>query len=119
MTTRYVRPHQIPMGPRDKVGQPVCVRPLDEEAHPDVKLKRGGAVDQGVVAQFVKPRAVASTVDAIRLTRIHSEGTAWFDGGCLLPGADCVEVTGCHVRLVFNRAAHRAIAEAPALPELV
>jgi hypothetical protein len=35
----------------------------------------------------------------------------------LVPYADCVEVTGSHGGLVFNRASYRAIAAALALPE--
>jgi hypothetical protein len=35
----------------------------------------------------------------------------------LVPYADCVEVTGSHVGLIFNRKSYRAIAEALATPE--
>jgi hypothetical protein len=38
--------------------------------------------------------------------------------GCIIPYADCVEVTGSHTGLVFNRKAYRAIASALAKPEL-
>jgi hypothetical protein len=31
--------------------------------------------------------------------------------------ADCIEVTGSHVGLIFNRKVHRAIADALAHPE--
>jgi triacylglycerol lipase len=55
----------------------------------------------------------------VRLTSIYSKG----DGvvrwqGAVVPEADCVEVTGSHVGLAFNRKVYRAIAEALALPEL-
>lgn len=55
----------------------------------------------------------------VRLTSIYSKG----DGvvrweGCLVPYADCVEVTGSHVGLVFNRKAYRAVGHALAAPEL-
>ena len=55
----------------------------------------------------------------MRLTSIYSKS----DGvvrwqGAVVPEADCVEVTGSHVGLVFNRKVYRAIAEALALPEL-
>jgi hypothetical protein len=53
------------------------------------------------------------------LTSIYTKG----DGvvlwrGCVVPYGDCVEVTGSHTGLVFNRKAYRAIAGALAKPEL-
>jgi triacylglycerol lipase len=36
----------------------------------------------------------------------------------LVADAECVEVTGSHVGLIFNRKSYRAIAQAPAAPEL-
>jgi len=55
----------------------------------------------------------------VRLTSIYSRG----DGvvrweRCLVPYADCVEVTGSHVGLIFNRKAYAAIAAALTAPEL-
>jgi hypothetical protein len=38
--------------------------------------------------------------------------------GCLVPYADCVEVTGSHVGLIFNRKVYRAVGQALAVPEL-
>lgn len=57
--------------------------------------------------------------DHVRLTSIYSKG----DGvvrwqAQRVPNADCVEVTGSHVGLVFNRESYRAIASALAAPEL-
>jgi hypothetical protein len=54
------------------------------------------------------------------LTSIYSraDGVVRWDR-CIVPDADCVEVTGSHMGLVFNRAAYRAIAETLPLPELV
>ena len=54
----------------------------------------------------------------MRLTSIYSKG----DGvirwqSALTPDADCVEVTGSHVGLIFNRKTYRAIAAALAVPE--
>ena len=51
--------------------------------------------------------------ESVPLTSIYSRG----DGvvrwrACLVPYADCVEVTGSHVGLAFNRKAYRALAEA-------
>jgi triacylglycerol lipase len=57
--------------------------------------------------------------EAVRLTSIYSKG----DGVVrwqrqIVPEAECVEVTGSHVGLVFNRKVYRAIASALATPEL-
>jgi triacylglycerol lipase len=57
--------------------------------------------------------------DRVRLTSVYSKG----DGvvrwqAQLVPYADCVEVTGSHVGLVFNRRSYRAIGAALAAPEL-
>ena len=57
--------------------------------------------------------------DRVRLTSIYSKG----DGvvrwqAQRVAYADCVEVTGSHVGLVFNRKSYRAIAGALAAPEL-
>ncbi len=38
--------------------------------------------------------------------------------GSVIPEAECVEVTGSHVGLIFNRKVYRAIAGSLALPEL-
>jgi pimeloyl-ACP methyl ester carboxylesterase len=58
--------------------------------------------------------------DLVHLTSIYSKG----DGvvrwqAQIVPYADCVEVTGSHVGLIFNRRSYRAIAAALAAPELV
>ena len=55
----------------------------------------------------------------VRLTSIYSKG----DGvvrwqGCVVPYAQCVEITGSHVGMAFNRKAYRAIAQALAASEL-
>lgn len=57
--------------------------------------------------------------ESVRLTSIYSRG----DGvvrweGCIVPYAQCVEITGSHVGMAFNRKAYRAIADALATPEL-
>ena len=57
--------------------------------------------------------------DRVRFTSIYSKGdgvVCW--RGCVIPGADCVEVTGSHVGLVVNRDAYRAIGAALALREI-
>jgi pimeloyl-ACP methyl ester carboxylesterase len=57
--------------------------------------------------------------DRVRLTSIYSkqDGIVLWEGS-VVPEADCVEVTGSHVGLAFNRKAYRAIADALARPEL-
>ena len=57
--------------------------------------------------------------DRVHLTSIYSRG----DGVVLwqrqiVPYANCVEVTGSHVGLAFNRKSYRAIADALATPDL-
>ena len=57
--------------------------------------------------------------EQVRLTSIYSKG----DGVVhwqyqVIPDADCIEVTGSHIGLVFNRKVYRAVAGALALPEL-
>jgi pimeloyl-ACP methyl ester carboxylesterase len=69
--------------------------------------------------QFVSDFNAPFPADGVRLTSIYSRG----DGVVrwqlqLVPYADCVEVTGSHVGLVFNRKSYRAIAAALATPEL-
>jgi triacylglycerol lipase len=69
--------------------------------------------------QFVTDFHAPFPADGVRLTSIYSRG----DGVVrwrlqLAPYADCVEVTGSHVGLVFNRKSYRVIAAALATPEL-
>lgn len=57
--------------------------------------------------------------DRVRLTSIYSKGDGvvrWQEA--IVPEAECVEVTGSHVGLVFNRKAYHVIADALAQPEL-
>jgi pimeloyl-ACP methyl ester carboxylesterase len=68
---------------------------------------------------FTRDYTTAFPSDQVHLTSIYSKG----DGvvrweGCIIPYGDCVEVTGSHTGLVFNRKAYRAIAAALAEPEL-
>jgi triacylglycerol lipase len=69
--------------------------------------------------RFVSDFYNAFPSDEVRLTSIYSKGDGvvrWQSQ--LVPYADCVEVTGSHVGLVFNRKSYRAIAAALATPEL-
>jgi triacylglycerol lipase len=68
---------------------------------------------------FARDFAAPLPADRVRFTSVYSKG----DGvvrwrGSVIPDADCVEVTGTHVGLIFNRNAYRAIAAALAQPEL-
>jgi triacylglycerol lipase len=57
--------------------------------------------------------------DQVRLTSIYSKGDGvvrWQQQ--IVPEAECVEVTGSHIGLVFNRKVYRAIAAALSEPEL-
>ena len=68
--------------------------------------------------RFSQAFAAPFPSERVHLTSIYSKGdgvVAW--EGAVVPEAQCVEVTGSHVGLVFNRKAYRAIAEALALPE--
>ena len=51
--------------------------------------------------------------ETVPLTSIYSrgDGVVWWEA-CLVPYAHCVEVTGSHIGLAFNRKAYRAIGEA-------
>jgi pimeloyl-ACP methyl ester carboxylesterase len=58
-------------------------------------------------------------VDRVRLTSIYSKGDGvvrWQSS--LIPYGECVEVTGSHVGLIFNRKTYRTIATALAAPDL-
>jgi hypothetical protein len=57
--------------------------------------------------------------ERVHLTSIYSKG----DGvvrwqAAVVPYDECIEVTGSHTGLIFNREAYRAIATALAKPEL-
>jgi triacylglycerol lipase len=74
---------------------------------------------EGCDCAFARDFAGPFPVDRVRLTSIYSKG----DGvvrwqAALVPYADCVEVSGSHVGLIFNRKTYRAIASALAEPEL-
>ena len=83
------------------------------------QAREAGCLTMDCACQFTRDYSEAFPSDRVRLTSIYSRG----DGvvrwqGSIVPYADCVEVTGSHVGLVFNRKAYRAIAAALAEPEL-
>jgi triacylglycerol lipase len=55
----------------------------------------------------------------VRLTSVYSkeDGVVRWQG-CVVPYGECVEITGSHVGMIFNRKAYRAIAHALSMPEL-
>jgi triacylglycerol lipase len=74
---------------------------------------------EGCDCTFAQDFARPFPAEQVRLTSIYSRG----DGvvrwrAALAPDADCVEVTGSHVGLIFNRKTYRAISAALAAPEL-
>jgi pimeloyl-ACP methyl ester carboxylesterase len=89
----------------------------------DVQRRTGGArsprcLTEGCDCAFARDFARPFPTDRVRLTSIYSKG----DGvvrwqAALAPDAECVEVTGSHVGLIFNRKTYRAIAAALAAPE--
>ena len=57
--------------------------------------------------------------ERVRLTSIYSKGDGVVHWQAqVIPHAECIEVTGSHIGLIFNRKAYRALAGALALPEL-
>jgi triacylglycerol lipase len=66
-------------------------------------------------ADFARP----FPADRVRMTTIYSkeDGVVQWRAQ-VVPYADCVEVKGSHIGLIFNRSAYRAIADALAQPEL-
>jgi triacylglycerol lipase len=69
--------------------------------------------------QFTHDYSGAFPADRVRLTSIYSKG----DGvvrwqRCVVPYGECVQVSGSHVGLIFNRKAYGAIAHALAEAEL-
>jgi pimeloyl-ACP methyl ester carboxylesterase len=78
-----------------------------------------GCLTETCACEFTRWYKGAFPTDRVRMTSIYSKG----DGVVrwerqIVPYADCVEVTGSHIGLIFNRQAYRAIAAALALPEL-
>jgi triacylglycerol lipase len=81
--------------------------------------RSAGCLTDHCDCRFAQDFARPFPADRVRLTSIYSRG----DGvvrwqSTLIPGADCVEVTGSHVGLIFNRKSYRVIAAALAAPEL-
>jgi triacylglycerol lipase len=88
-------------------------------AHRTGQARSPRCLTEGCDCRFAHDFVRAFPADLVRLTSIYSRG----DGvvrwqSALALDADCVEVTGSHVGLIFNRKTYRAIAAALAAPEL-
>jgi triacylglycerol lipase len=68
--------------------------------------------------RFMRDYASPFPAEQVRFTSVYSreDGVVRWERA-IVPDADCVEVTGSHVGLVFNRAVYRAIANALAAQE--
>lgn len=78
----------------------------------DGDMRERGCFTHACTCKFTHDYAGDFPVD-VPLTSIYSRG----DGvvrwqACVVPYAECVEVSGSHVGLAFNRKAYRALAEA-------
>jgi triacylglycerol lipase len=87
-------------------------------AHRTGQARSPRCLTEGCDCRFARDFTRPFPTDRVRLTSIYSKG----DGvirwqAALVLDADCVEVTGSHVGLVFNRKTYRAIAAALAAPE--
>ena len=87
-------------------------------AHRTGQARSPRCLTEGCDCTFARDFAEPFPSELVRLTSIYSKG----DGvirwqSALTPDADCVEVTGSHVGLIFNRKTYRAIAAALAVPE--
>jgi pimeloyl-ACP methyl ester carboxylesterase len=117
--------HAISLGAdlRTQIGVSVPTRAAVAAVRRGLGMTGRARAEQCLTAEctcaFTRDYGRAFPSDRVRLTSIYSRG----DGVVLwersvVPEADCVEVTGSHVGLAFNRKAYRAIADALARPEL-
>jgi pimeloyl-ACP methyl ester carboxylesterase len=83
------------------------------------RARAAGCLTEACTCAFTAHYASSFPSHEVRLTSIYSKGdgvVCWQRS--IVPEADCVEVTGSHVGLIFNRKSYRAIAAALAEPEL-
>jgi triacylglycerol lipase len=87
--------------------------------HATGRARRDGCLSRHCGCRFSHDFARPFPFEQVRLTSIYSKGDGVVHWQCqVIPHADCIEVTGSHIGLVFNRTAYRALACALALPEL-
>jgi triacylglycerol lipase len=87
--------------------------------HATGRARRATCMTGHCTCRFSQDFARAFPFDRVRLTSIYSKG----DGVVhwqrqVIPHADCIEVTGSHIGLIFNRKVYRAVAAALNAPEL-
>jgi hypothetical protein len=83
------------------------------------RARSPGCLTEGCECAFASDFIAPFPADRVRMTSIYSrnDGVVRWQAA-LVPYAECVEVTGSHVGLIFNRKTYRAIATALAEPEL-
>jgi pimeloyl-ACP methyl ester carboxylesterase len=87
--------------------------------HATRRARDPACLTEGCPCRFTRNYTSPFPGDRVRLTSVYSKGDGvvhWQRS--IVPDADCVEVTGSHLGLIFNRKAYRAIAYALAEPEL-
>lgn len=84
------------------------------------RARSPGCLTDACDCRFGQDFTAPFPTDRVRLTSVYSreDGVVRWEAA-VVPYAECVEVTGSHVGLVFNRKVYRAIAAALAQPELV
>jgi pimeloyl-ACP methyl ester carboxylesterase len=81
------------------------------------RTERRGCFSEGCGCDFSRHYRAEFPAE-VPLTSIYSrgDGVVWWEA-CVVPYATCVEVTGSHIGLAFNRKVYRAVAEALAACE--
>jgi triacylglycerol lipase len=87
--------------------------------HAGRRAPRDGCLSGHCGCPFSRDYARPFPFEQVRLTSIYPKGDGVVHWQChVLAHAACIEVTGSHVGLIFNRKAYRALAGALSLPEL-
>jgi triacylglycerol lipase len=87
--------------------------------HATGRARRDACLTGHCGCSFSRDYARAFPFEQVRLTSIYSKGDGVVHWQCqVIPYAECIEVTGSHVGLIFNRKVYHAVAGALALPEL-
>jgi triacylglycerol lipase len=87
--------------------------------HASGRARKDACLSRHCGCPFSHDFARAFPFEQVRLTSIYSKGDGVVHWQCqVIPDADCIEVTGSHIGLVFNRKVYRAVSGALALPEL-
>jgi pimeloyl-ACP methyl ester carboxylesterase len=96
-----------------------AVRVARRVVHATGRARRDSCLSAHCGCPFSHDFARPFPFEQVRLTSIYSRGDGVVHWQCqVIPHADCIEVTGSHIGLVFNRKVYRAVAGALALPEL-